>query len=61
MSARNRLDLQILGSQPVIMPKNLLDHWLDLSNKKNFRSFAMIVEIEIIFYTQIWRKLGMES
>ena len=27
MSTCNRLDLQTLGSQPV-MPKNLLDHWL---------------------------------
>ena len=26
MSTCNRLDLQTLGSQPVIMPKNLPDH-----------------------------------
>ena len=29
MSTCNRLDLQTLGSQPV-MPKNLPDHWLEL-------------------------------
>ena len=28
MSACNRLDLQTLGSQPV-MPKNLPDHWVE--------------------------------
>ena len=27
MSTRNRLDLQSLGSQPVIMPRNLPIHW----------------------------------
>ena len=27
MSTCNRLDLQTLGCQPIIMPKNLLDHW----------------------------------
>ena len=27
MSTCTRLDLQTLGSQPVIMPNNLLDHW----------------------------------
>ena len=26
MSTCNRLDMQILGSQPVVMPKNLADH-----------------------------------
>ena len=30
MSTCNRLDLQTLGSQPIIMPKNLPDHWLSL-------------------------------
>ena len=27
MSTCNRLDLQTLGCQPVMMPKNLHDHW----------------------------------
>ena len=27
----NRLDLQTLGSQPMIMPKNLPDHWSQLA------------------------------
>ena len=27
MSTYNRLDLQTLGIQPIIMPKNLPDHW----------------------------------
>jgi hypothetical protein len=27
MSTCNRLDLQTLGSQPMIMPKNLPDQW----------------------------------
>ena len=27
MSTCNRLDLQTLGSQPVNMPKNILDRW----------------------------------
>ena len=31
MSTCNRLDLQTLGSQP-IMPKNLPDHWIDMPN-----------------------------
>ena len=30
MSTCNRLDLQTLGSQPVIMPQNLPDHCLEL-------------------------------
>ena len=29
MSTCNLLDLQTLGSQPVIMPKNLPEHWLE--------------------------------
>ena len=28
MSTCNQLDLQTLGSQPVVMPKNLRDCWL---------------------------------
>ena len=31
LSTCNRLDLQTLGSQPVMMPKNLPDHWLTSS------------------------------
>ena len=34
MSTWNRLDLQTLGSQ-LIMPKNLLEHWLDLNQHIN--------------------------
>ena len=30
MSACNRLDMPTLGSQPVIMPKILPDHWFHL-------------------------------
>ena len=30
MSTCNQLDLQTLGSQPMVMPKNLPDHWLSL-------------------------------
>ena len=26
-TCNHRLDLQILGSQPVVMPKSLPDHW----------------------------------
>jgi hypothetical protein len=33
MSTCNRLDLQTLGSQPV-MPKNLPDHWSDGTHGK---------------------------
>ena len=29
MSTSHRLDLQTLGSQPVVMPKNLPDHWCE--------------------------------
>ena len=25
----NRLDLETLGSQPIIMPKNLPEHWVE--------------------------------
>ena len=32
MSTCNRLDLQTLGSQPVIMPKRLPDHWVYFIN-----------------------------
>ena len=28
MSTCTWLDLQTLGSQPIVMPKNLPDHWL---------------------------------
>ena len=31
MSTCNRLDMQTLGSRPVIMPKNLPDHWSYMS------------------------------
>ena len=31
MSTRNRLDLQTLGSQP-IMPENLPDHWIQVES-----------------------------
>ena len=35
MSTCNRLDLQTLGSQPIIMPKNLPDHWVnDMTNEQ---------------------------
>ena len=30
MSTYNRLDLHTRGSQPVVMPKNLPDHWMDV-------------------------------
>ena len=31
MSTCDRLDLQTLGSQPVIMPQNLPDHWCNVN------------------------------
>ena len=33
MSTCNRLHLQTLGSQPVIMPKNVPDHWIEVRHK----------------------------
>ena len=38
MSTCNRLDLQTLGSQP-IMPKNLPDHWSELGENENQLDF----------------------
>ena len=35
MSTCNWLDLQTLGSQPVIMPKNLPNHWVATNYNKN--------------------------
>ena len=35
MSTCNRLDLQTLGSQPVVMPKNLPNHWSEYFWKQN--------------------------
>ena len=42
MSTCNRLDLQTLGSQPV-MPKNLPDHWRESRNfdQNRFRRFEI--------------------
>ena len=33
MSTCNRLDLQTLGSQPMIVPKNFPDHWIGVGCK----------------------------
>ena len=46
MSTCNRLDLQTLGSQPV-MPKNLPDHWLyevDLPRKFGCRYYIEVMD-----------------
>ena len=47
MSTCNRLDLQTLGSQPLIMPTNLPDHWVGphVYNRKGFRCLGSILVI----------------
>ena len=37
MSTCNQLHLQTLGSQPMIMPKNLPDHWTQQQNVRTFQ------------------------
>ena len=39
MSTCNRLDLQTLGSRPVIMPKNLPNHWSSVQGLKSSMPF----------------------
>ena len=49
MSTCNWLDLQTLGYQPVIMPKNLPDRWCNVSpggDLVKFKEFMMIYTFE---------------
>ena len=47
MSTCNGLDLQTLGSQPMIMPKNLPDHWFtcNLSHAHMLASLHKVINI----------------
>jgi hypothetical protein len=54
MSTCNRLDLQTLGSQP-IMPKNLTDHWLQMNRLKfkTVEKLPITLEESTLEYTRI--------
>ena len=52
----NRLDLETLGSQPINMPKNLLNHWVEVH--QDFTWFNRSVLEESIEYTSNeWKHL----